>query len=120
MAVYWGGTVIFGYLVAGLGDAIAEPVGVRWGKHKYKTPSLRGVSSDRSLEGSSAILLVSVIAMTAYLCFSFRFAFSPWNPTMVFLIALADTLAEAFSPHGWDNATMQIVPAGLGYLLFQT
>ena len=118
-SVFFVHTVIFGYLTAGLGDAIAEPVGVRWGRHKYKTPSLRGVSSERSVEGSGAIFLVSIVAMTIYLRFSSEFSFSPWNLAMVLLIAVASTLAEAFSPHGWDNATMQIVPSGLGFLLFQ-
>ena len=28
-------------------------------------------------------------------------------------IAFASALAEAVSPHGWDNATMQLVPAAL-------
>jgi hypothetical protein len=28
-------------------------------------------------------------------------------------IAAMSTVAEAFSPHGWDNLTMQLVPAGL-------
>jgi hypothetical protein len=27
------------------------------------------------------------------------------------------TLVEAVSPHGWDNATMQVVPALLGAVL---
>lgn len=119
-SIFWGNTVVLGYLVAGLGDAIAEPVGVRWGKHKYKTPSLRGVCSERSLEGSSAIFLVSVMAMAVYLRFSAEFVFSPWNLSMLFVIAFAATLAEAVSPHGWDNATMQIVPSGLGFLLLQS
>jgi hypothetical protein len=32
------------------------------------------------------------------------------------LIALACAFVEAISPHGWDNATMQIVPSWLAGL----
>jgi hypothetical protein len=35
----------------------------------------------------------------------------------ILLIAGAATLAEAVSPHGWDNATMQVVPTALVWLL---
>jgi hypothetical protein len=31
----------------------------------------------------------------------------------IILIAGAATLAEAISPHGWDNVTMQILPTAL-------
>ena len=35
----------------------------------------------------------------------------------ILLIAGASTLAEAVSSHGWDNATMQVVPTALVWLL---
>lgn len=38
-----------GYLITGLGDAIGEPIGVKWGKRKYNVPSVSGVDSYRSL-----------------------------------------------------------------------
>ena len=50
---------ICGYMVAGLGDAVAEPIGTRFGKHPYRVPSLLGVPSTRSLEGSTAVLIGS-------------------------------------------------------------
>ena len=34
----------------------------------------------------------------------------------LFVIAGASTLAEAISPHGWDNATMQVVPSAFVWL----
>jgi hypothetical protein len=34
----------------------------------------------------------------------------------VLVIAAASTLVEAASPHGWDNATMQIVPTALAWV----
>jgi hypothetical protein len=33
------------------------------------------------------------------------------------LLALLCMVVEAVSPHGWDNATMQIIPAFLATLL---
>jgi len=29
------------------------------------------------------------------------------------IIAAASALAEGLSPHGWDNATMQVVPSAM-------
>jgi phytol kinase len=64
-------------LVAGIGDGLAEPVGVRFGRHTYST---RALFTDRrytrSLEGSACVLAI---------------------------IPLAMTLAEAWSPHTWDG-----------------
>src|SRR5262245_43229713 len=37
-----------GYLVCGWGDAVGEPVGSRWGRHRYSVPSLSGVPATRS------------------------------------------------------------------------
>ncbi|MGH7483269.1 MAG: hypothetical protein ACRELV_14040, partial [Longimicrobiales bacterium] len=50
-------TAAIGYLVAGWGDAVGEPVGARWGRHRYRVPSLAGVRAMRSLEGSAAVLV---------------------------------------------------------------
>ncbi len=46
-----------GYLVCGWGDAVGEPVGTRWGVHRYRVPSIGGVPATRSLEGSAAVLV---------------------------------------------------------------
>ena len=59
----FGSLAIVGYLVGGWGDAIGEPVGVRFGKHRYKVPSLRNVHCERSLDGSIAIALMSTLAV---------------------------------------------------------
>jgi phytol kinase len=112
--IFFPGAVVFGYLVTGFGDAIAEPVGTRFGKHQYRAPAVRGVSAIRSIEGSSAVLIASAAALIVYLILAPQFELS-WNSLLiVILIALISTLVEAISPHGWDNATMQIVPAMLG------
>ena len=56
-----------GYLVAGWGDAVGEPVGSRWGKHRYRVPSLAGVPAERSLEGSAAVFVVAWLAASVAL-----------------------------------------------------
>ena len=106
----------FGYLVTGLGDAIGEPFGTKFGKHKYRVPSLRGVSSYRSLEGSMAVFTASVIALLL------AAVFSGIDLQMVIIgkliaIGFICTLVEAVSPHGWDNFTLQMVASGAVYYL---
>ncbi len=113
-------TVVFGYLVAGLGDAVAEPVGTRFGRHRYRVPALGGVAAERSLEGSAAVLVVSALALLACLGLSPHFALTPQTAGVAALLALAAAVAEAVSPHGWDNAVLQVLPAGMGMLLLST
>jgi len=104
-----------GYLVAGWGDAIAEPVGARWGKHKYRVPSLGGVSAVRSLEGSAAVLLVGFAVALAGLLAG-RIPFTPaWYVAL--LCATAGAAVEAVSNHGLDNLTIQVAAAGVIYWL---
>jgi len=115
--IFFPRAAVFGYLVAGLGDAIAEPVGTRFGKHQYRVPAVRGVRAVRSLEGSGSVLIVSALALIVCLALSPQFALSWRSLLIVVLIAAISTLVEAVSPHGWDNATMQVVPALLGTVL---
>ena len=97
-----------GYLVAGLGDAAGEPVGVRFGRHRYRVPTLSSVRCFRSLEGSAAVLLVSFAAAALALALH-----SQHYAAIEILVGAAGAafcaaLAEAFSPHGWDNLTTQL------------
>lgn len=108
-------TAQLGYLVAGLGDAVAEPVGTRFGRHRYRVPTLDGTLAERSLEGSASVWIVSSLSLCLYLCGS-----APLTVTtgvVVLLIASLSTFAEAISPHGWDNAVLQILPAWLGAVM---
>lgn len=113
----FGPAALGGYLVAGIGDAIAEPVGTRWGRHRYRVPSRRGVTSWRSWEGSAAVFIASLFALVAALLLHGV----PVRPHLGLLIGWAAlcALTEAISPHGWDNATLQLLPAALlhGYHL---
>lgn len=107
---------LFGYLVAGFGDAIAEPIGVRFGKHHYNVPSLRAVKSQRSLEGSVAVFLGSLMALFAAMVLIQQ----PVDASValkLILIAFSTALIEAVSPHGWDNFTLQIGTCLLVHLM---
>ncbi|HOF55224.1 MAG TPA: hypothetical protein PLG13_05730 [Prolixibacteraceae bacterium] len=113
--VLFGNLAIAGYLVTGMGDAIGEPVGVRFGRHPYKAWSLTGVRATRSLEGSLAVFLFSALALViSVLIFPVLGEVSHWFLRVV-AIALIAALLEAFTPHGWDNATMQLIPTALVY-----
>jgi phytol kinase len=116
--VLFGPTAVVGYLTAGLGDAIGEPVGVRFGRHRYRVPSLRSVKTTRSLEGSVAVFLVCIGAIALGLFLSPHLHVTSTALYMVPLLALACALVEAVSPHGWDNAFLQVVPAFLVSITF--
>jgi len=87
-------------LVAAIGDGLAEPVGVRFGRHTYRT---RALFTDRrytrSLEGSACVLLSGFLAVAAL-----RSQLDATQFILALLIIPAVmTLAEAFSPHTWDG-----------------
>ncbi len=104
-----------GYLVGGWGDAVGEPVGTAWGRHRYKVPSLGGIPATRSLEGSAAVLLVGVAAATFGLLL---YGVSPLAAVGVGLACgVTGALVEAFSNHGLDNLTIQVAAAGTAFFL---
>ncbi|CAA9279985.1 MAG: hypothetical protein AVDCRST_MAG95-3234 [uncultured Adhaeribacter sp.] len=104
-----------GYLVGGWGDAVGEPVGSRWGKHRYTVPSLLGVKATRSLEGSAAVALVStLVAFGALYLAGYS---GPACLKTALVCGLGGAAIEAVSNHGLDNLTMQVTAAGLAYLM---
>lgn len=106
-----------GYLITGLADAIGEPVGVKWGKNKYKVPSLSGYISYRSLEGSLAVFLsVFVILILVSILNGVFLSFGLF--ALILLSSFVVALVEAFSPHGWDNFTTMITGSLLSNWIF--
>jgi phytol kinase len=104
-----------GYLVAGWGDAMGEPVGTRWGRHRYRVPSLVGVPASRSLEGSIAVLVAGTLAAGIALTAAGLGAATAWRVGAV--SGLAGALVEAISNHGLDNITVQVAAAAAAALL---
>ena len=113
--LFFGQWAAIGYLVGGWGDAIGEPVGSKWGKHRYKVPSMAGVAATRSVEGSAAVFFVSTVV--AFL--GLQAQGQSWNTALFYslLIAAAATGVEAISTHGLDNLTIQLAAAGTAYAL---
>ena len=108
--ILFGPVAIVGYLVTGLGDAVGEPIGTRFGKHTYAVPSLSAVKATRSYEGSAAVFLMSLIAIVLSVLLSPLLAYTPGYIWLIPVLAFICTFIEAVSPHGWDNATMQLFP----------
>lgn len=102
-----------GYLVCGWGDAVGEPVGTRWGRHRYPVPSMAGVPATRSLEGSAAVLVVGALAAFLGLLATGR---DPLHAgTMALAAGAAGAAVEAFSTHGLDNLTVQVAASAAAW-----
>ncbi len=87
-------------LINGIGDGLAEPVGVRFGKYRYQTYALfTRKKYVRTLEGSACIFFTSLIVLAL-----FHTHFTPGQlVAAMIVIPPLMTLAEAFSPHTWDT-----------------
>lgn len=109
---------MIGYLVGGWGDAIGEPVGTKWGKHKYKVPSMMGVPATRSAEGSAAVMTASFLAALLGLML-LGVPFELAAPTAL-ICSLAAVSVEAVSTHGLDNLTVQVTASAVVYLMLRT
>jgi len=111
--LFFPSAVIAGYLVAGVGDAIGEPAGIRFGRHTYKVWSLSSVPAVRSWEGSFAVFLASALVVFVAALVTPAIGTGSSGFLKILAIAAVSALVEAVSPHGWDNLTMQIVPVWL-------
>ncbi|KAJ0407215.1 hypothetical protein P43SY_007990 [Pythium insidiosum] len=90
--------------ITGIGDGLAEPVGIAWGKHKYKT---RGCFSKnkytRSWEGSACVFLSGMIFP------ALQYAdFANFTQVLLAMLVLAPTMAyaEATAPHTMDTPVL--------------
>lgn len=110
-----------GYAVAGWGDAVGEPVGLRYGRHRYRVPTIGGVACTRSLEGSASVLVASALA--AWIALGVLDA-GPATPLaragVAVAVAVAATAVEAASPHGTDNFTLQVAASASAWALVGT
>jgi phytol kinase len=113
--VFFPAWAYIGYAAVAWGDAVGEPVGTRWGRHRYRAPSIAGVSATRSLEGSSMVLLASAAA-----CAFALIAAGIDTPAALgaaAIIGIVTMFVEAVSHHGADNLTIQLAAAGVAALL---
>ena len=93
------------------GDGLAEPVGIRFGRIKYRTRSLYYKGKfwagkfERSVEGSSMVFLFSIIALVLY-----RGEFTGMQfGILLAVLPIIMTLAEAVSPHTNDGPALALV-----------
>ena len=115
----FGTCAVMGYLVGGAADAVAEPVGVRFGRHRYRVPSLRKVeTAERSVEGSLSVFALSIVLSAVFFNTYYHLPLAR-SLLSSFLLALAIVFVEAISPHGADNLTIQVMASGLAYLFRQ-
>lgn len=105
----FGHFAMLGYAITGLADAIAEPAGTQFGKHHYRVFTFNKLPAYRSLEGSMAVFMTTLIVATVVIKILFVNFFS-WP--FILLVAICCTLTEAISPRGFDNFFLQLV-AGL-------
>lgn len=111
--IFFPSMAYIGYFVGGWGDAVGEPVGTLWGRHKYSVPTLFGVKATRSIEGSAAVMLVSFCV--SFVCLiNYHPPFAYYNALIASLVCGAGAaLIEAISSHGLDNLTIQVCAAGI-------
>jgi phytol kinase len=115
----FGGCAIMGYVLCGAADAIAEPIGVRFGKHRYKVPSLKRVRvAERSLEGSFSVLVVSLVLSLLFFVYLYQFPLAKALVSSA-ILSVVIVLVEAISFHGADNFTIQVAAGGLTYLFLK-
>jgi len=101
--------ILIPILITAIGDGLAEPVGIRFGKLKYKTHALFSkIKYERSLEGSLCVFIVSMIIIVM---FKSNFTHTEYIAALI-TVPIVMTLTEAFSPHTWDTPTLFIA----GYL----
>lgn len=98
--------VLIPILINGIGDGLAEPVGIRFGRHTYRTRALFTKKTYvRSFEGSACVFITAVIAIMIY-----RPLFTPSQfAAALLIIPIMMTVAEAFSPHSWDSPFLFLV-----------
>jgi len=87
-------------IVASIGDGLAEPIGVRFGRHKYNVKAFcSNRTYTRSIEGSCCVLITGVCAIVSMQQNLNEVEFI----IALLIIPIVLTLTEALSPHTWDG-----------------
>ncbi len=115
--IFFGDLAAVGIFVTGCGDAIAEVVGQKFGRHRFSVPSLLGVKCKKTVEGTISIALVSAIAAMCLL----GYIGVGFNDLLVIgtLVGLGSAVIELISFHGIDNFTVQVASSALAFYLLR-
>ena len=101
--------------VTGVGDGLAEPVGIWLGTHKYRARScMEKTYYQRSYEGSACVFLVTVACVVG-LYASFHNFWQFFAALMTMPTAMA--LAEALAPHTMDPPFLMGLGGALLYAI---
>lgn len=100
--------ILIPLVVTGFGDGLAEPVGKAFGRHKYRAAAMcTSKEYTRSIEGSLVIVATGVIVVST------MFAIDHMSLTQFlvafFAVPIPMAIAEAKSPHSWDNPFLLLV-----------
>jgi phytol kinase len=106
-----------GFAVAGWGDAVGEPIGSRFGKHRFRVPGIGGVKATRSVEGSLAVFAASWAAAAIALVWLGRGEAPLAMVAGALIVALAAAALEAITHHGLDNFTVQVGASAAAWAL---
>lgn len=87
-------------LTNAIGDGLAEPVGVRFGRHAYTTRAVFSTARyTRTVEGSACVFITAIIVVLVHAAW-----FTPLQlAAALLLIPPVMTIAEARAPHTWDT-----------------
>lgn len=109
------GLVLVIVFIIGIGDGLAEPVGIYFGKKKYLAPSwFMKRRYVRSYAGSACVFICSLIFVAM-----FYSDFNSFNQFIlaVFIIPPVMTFVEATAPHSMDTPVMMIIGFTVLYLI---
>jgi phytol kinase len=99
-------------LLLGVGDALGEPIGVKFGKHSYSVRSIiYRQSSTRTVEGTGAVLASSFITALLGLWLLGGTSNHMVLPLLALILAGLVAVVEAYTPHGLDNLTIPLIAA---------
>lgn len=113
-------------LIVGVADGVAEPIGRRFGQHRYPVFSFGAsfgsgatarAATARSIEGSLAVWIATFVIM---LGFSTHSGSTVHRGLAAAFTASLVTMVEAISPRGCDNFTLLLTAAGLTNLFLLT
>ncbi|MFN5261967.1 MAG: diacylglycerol/polyprenol kinase family protein [Pseudanabaena sp.] len=101
---------VIGVMVMSWGDSMAALIGKRFGKHSFVH-----LGNKRSLEGSFAMFVTSLIVMIGIL--GITHSIHTRDITIAIPVAAIAALLEAYSPGGTDNISVPLSSAALSYVL---
>lgn len=100
--------VLIPLIVTGIGDGLAEPIGKTVGYHKYRVTAMcTRKQYTRSIQGS-LMLVVSGVAVVSVM---YGLGLMSLTQFLVafFVVPVPMAIAEAKSPHSWDNPFLLLV-----------